>query len=130
MAYGDLDKKATEKYTPSRVLKKIAERHGANLSNAKSESEARKLIDEAKEAKAKEADTKPKTGEVLPPLRNGHDHTMIHPQVVFNVPSIHADIVQNEAPAWWDCVAHVKDAALWMVLGAAVYATVGRYVGF
>lgn len=130
MGYDAIDKKAVEKYTPSKFLKLRAEKVNADIRNATSEEDARRRIKEAEDKKqSKGAETKPIQGEVLPPVRNGHDHGTVHPQFVFHVPSIHANVHANEAPQWYDIVAGVKDAALWMVLGAALMAIVARVFG-
>lgn len=127
MGFADVDKKAIEKYTPSKFLKKLAEKHNVNISAAKSEEEARRLIDTKRDTKP--GVTPAKDGEVLPPLRNGngYDRNAHFPQFVVNVPSINAHVDVNSAPAWHEMVGVVKDAVLWMVLGAALI-TVARGV--
>jgi len=130
MGFSDIDKKAAEKYTPSKFLKLRAEKVGADIRNATGEEDARRRIKEAEDKKqSKGAETKPISGEVLPPLRNGHDHGTVHPQFVFNVPSIHANVTTVDAPQWFEVVAHVKDAVLWMVLGAALMAIARGVLG-
>lgn len=129
MGFADVDKKAGERYAPSKFLKKLAEKVGADIRNARSDDDVRRLVDEAKAKKPKEAETKPLSGEVLPPLRNGHDAGHVRPQLVFNLPSVTANIAASETPAWHEMVAEVKDAVLWMVLGAALMVVSMRVLG-
>jgi len=130
MGFKDVDKVASEKYTPSKYLKLRADKCQADIRNAKSEEDARRIIHEAEAKKqAKGAETKPISGEVLPPLRSSDGHGTVHPQFVFHVPSIHNSITTVEAPQWFEIIAAVKDAALWMVLGAALMAIATKGFG-
>ena len=73
---------------------------------------------EAKAASTTGGETKPKEGEVLPPLRKG-DASM---GVVVNVPSPSINIDAKIAPQWHEAVGIVWDKVLHIALGMALYA--------
>jgi hypothetical protein len=43
------------------------------------------------------------------------------PQIIMNVPAPTVNIGSREAPKWFEVAANVKDAALYMIVGAAVW---------
>ena len=47
------------------------------------------------------------------------------PSIVMNVPAPIVNVGTREAPQWFEIVAMVKDAVLWMTLGAAGWALIG-----
>lgn len=127
MGFNDIDKKA--RYEPNRVIRRLAENCGADISKATSDEHARKLITEFK-AEKKTSTDEPLKGEIIPPTKNnGHDRHGWGPQIAINVPIPAVNVSAKIGPQWFDCVAHVKDALLFMVLGAALYAVAAKFVG-
>lgn len=75
--------------------------------------------------------------EVLPPTSPGptstnstsnHRVEVAAPSIVMNVPAPIVNVGHQEAPKWWQIVGLVKDAALYMVLGASMWALLGGKV--
>lgn len=131
MAYKDVDAKAA-KYEPTRVIRKWAERVGADISAAKDQDHARRLISEHKEKKSdtKAVEPKPLKGEVLPPLPKSNGVTDWHaPSINLHLPALHANVNARIGPQWFDCVGEVRNAVLYMVFGAALYVVLSKWLG-
>lgn len=126
MGFSDIDRKATEKYEPSKFLKKLAEKHGVDWKSAKSESDLRRLIDEKKSKEVTKLEPV-KDGEIV---KNGAGPYPWGPNIVINVPVPTINMAHLVGPQWWNIVENVKDAALYMVVGAALYAVASRFLGF
>lgn len=131
MGYSDIDKKASTKYEPTKFMKKLAERWNVDAFKATSEDHLRRLVEEAKAKATKDdkANSEPLKGEIIPPTKNGHDRHGWGPQIAINVPIPQINVSAKVGPQWFDCVAHVKDAVLYMVLGATCYAVLAKFMG-
>ena len=124
MGFADVDRKASTPFVPNKFLKKLAEKNGVSIVGVKSEEELRRLIDEAK-AKAEPV----KNGEIIPPAKNGYDDRGFGAHIIMNVPAPQVNVKASVGPQWFDVVANVQNAILYMVLGAALFAVFGKWVG-